>query len=150
MKIVINNRKAFHHYEVFDKFESGIALLGTEVKSLRSGRGNLTDAWVDIDKDGIMFLYSFHISPYKYGNIVNHEPKRVRQLLMHRREIQKLAAKKNEKGLTLIPLKIYLKRSLFKVEIALTKGKKHFDKREAEKTKDAKRMISRVMKQQYS
>ena len=147
-KIIIRNRKAWHEYEILEKFEAGIALAGTEVKSLRVGRVKITDSYCQIDDRLQMDLLELEISPYTHGNIHNHKPKRIRKLLMHRREINRLLSKVKEKGLTLIPLSLYFKGDKVKVEVALCKGKKLHDKRAAIKDKDAKREIDRAIKYQ--
>ena len=145
IKVLASNRKAFHNYHISDKFEAGVALTGPEVKSLRAGKANLTDGWVDIDGWSIT-LKDVHISPYSHGNRENPPEKRDRQLLMHKREIAKLGREINEKGLTVVPTKIYFKGRYIKVEIALAKGKKQFDKRESAKKQDANRAMARAMK----
>ncbi len=144
-KIIVDNRKARHDYYLLEKFEAGIALVGTEVKSLRAGRANLTDSYAQID-NGELFLYNMHISPYEQGSIYNVDPTRKRKLLMHKREIMRLLGKIKEKGLTLIPTKIYFNRGKVKVEIALAQGKKLHDKRAVQKEKDAKREIDKALK----
>lgn len=145
MNIVCQNRKAYHDYHIEETIEAGIALLGTEVKSLREGKGNLKDSYVTV-KDNEVFLLNCHISPYSHGNITNHDPLRTRKLLLHRKEIERLRGKGAQKGYTFIPLKIYFKGSLAKVEIGLAKGKRLFEKRETIKEREAKRMIERAMK----
>lgn len=145
MKIVCQNRKAFHDYSIEETLEAGIQLLGTEVKSLRDGRANLSDSYVLI-KDSEIFLFNCHISPYSHGNIMNHDPLRTRKLLLHKKEIERLLGKVQQKGFTLMPLKIYFKGSYVKVEVGLAKGKKVYEKREAIKEREAKRTIERVMK----
>ncbi|MBE0425119.1 MAG: SsrA-binding protein SmpB [Nitrospirae bacterium] len=145
MKVVCQNRKAYHDYHIDETVESGIALLGTEVKSLREGKANLKDSYVII-KGGEVFLLNCHISPYSHGNIMNHDPLRTRKLLLHREEISRLAGKVVAKGYTLIPLKLYFKDSFAKVEIGLAKGKKLFEKRDTIKEKEARREIERAMK----
>jgi SsrA-binding protein len=145
MKIVCQNRKAFHDYSIDETLEAGIQLLGTEVKSLRDGKANLKDSYVLI-KDSEAFLLNCHISPYSHGNIMNHDPVRTRKLLLHRKEIERLRGKMQQKGYTLMPLKIYFKGSHAKVEIGLAKGKKTYEKRESIKEREAKRTIERVMK----
>lgn len=144
-KTIIDNRKARHDYYLLEKFEAGIVLVGTEVKSLRAGRANLKDSYAQID-DGELFLYNMHISPYEQGNIYNVDPTRKRKLLMHKKEIMRLLGKIKEKGLTLVPTKIYFSRGKVKVEIALAQGKKLHDKRSAQKEKDAQREIDKAMK----
>jgi SsrA-binding protein len=145
MKVVCQNRKAYHDYTVEETIEAGIQLLGTEVKSLREGRANIKDSYVLI-KDSEVFLLNCHISPYTHGNIMNHDPLRTRKLLLHRNEIEKLRGKAQQKGYTLIPLKIYFKGSYAKVEVGFAKGKKHYEKRETIKEREAKKAIERVMK----
>lgn len=145
MKVVCQNRKAYHDYHIEETIESGISLLGTEVKSLREGKANLKDSYV-LMKDKEAFLLNCHISPYSHGNILNHDPLRTRKLLMHREEIDKLSEKAATKGYTLIPLKIYFKDSFAKVEVGVAKGKRLFEKRETIKEREAKREIERAMK----
>jgi len=142
MKILTKNKKAFFDYEIVEKLEAGISLKGSEVKSSKSGQINLKDSFVKI-KDGEALLLNCHISPYTEANIFNQEPARTRKLLLHKKEIARLAGKSEEKGLTLIPISIYLKNNLVKVEIALARGKKNYDKRESIKRKDLDREISR-------
>jgi len=145
-KAVATNRKAYHDYFIEEKFEAGIMLQGTEVKSLREGRVNLHDSYASVKGDEI-FLHHCHISPYSHGNIMNHEPLRTRKLLLHRKEIDKLLGKTKQQGLTLIPLRIYFsKRGLAKVELGLAKGKKQHDSRESIKTREASREVERAMK----
>ena len=145
MKVVCQNRKAYHDYHIDETVESGIALLGTEVKSLREGKANLKDSYVII-KGGEVFLLNCHISPYSHGNIMNHDPLRTRKLLLHKKEISRLSGKVIAKGYTLIPLKLYFKDSFAKVEIGLAKGKKLFEKRDTIKAREARREIERAMK----
>lgn len=145
IKIVAKNPKAFHDYFVEDRFEAGIELAGTEVKSIRLGKVNLKDAFCHV-KDGEMFVYGMHISPYEQGNIFNKDPMRTRRLLLHRREINRLYAKIKQDGYSLVPLSIYFKNSRVKLEIGLARGKKLHDKREAAAAKDAKREIDRALK----
>ncbi len=147
-KTIVRNRKAWHEYEILEKFEAGIALVGTEVKSVRLGKVKITEAYCNINDTLQMDLHEMEISPYTFGNIHNHKTKRVRKLLMHKREINRLLSKVKEKGLTLIPLSLYFKNDKVKVEIALVKGKKLHDKRAALKDKDAKREIDRAIKYQ--
>jgi SsrA-binding protein len=140
---LVSNRKAFHEYEVLDTYEAGIILLGTEIKSLRNHGGSLQDAYVDVKK-GTIWLLNASIAPYNFGNIHNHEERRPRQLLMHKNEIEKLRSQVAEKGLTLIPLAIFLnKRGIAKVKVALAKGKKAHDKRAAVRDREAKREMER-------
>lgn len=145
MKVVCQNRKAYHDYHIEETLEAGIVLLGTEVKSLREGKANLKDSYVII-KNSEVFLLSCHISPYSHGNITNHDPLRTRKLLLHKREIERLRGRTLQKGYTLIPLKMYFKDSYAKVEIGLAKGKRLYERREKIKEREAKRAIERVMK----
>jgi SsrA-binding protein len=148
VKIIAQNRKARHEYEILSTYEAGIALAGTEVKSLRLGKAQMQDSYVVIES-GELFLYNFHISPYEQGNVHNHEPNRVRKLLMHRQEIKKLYARAVERGLTMVPLKIYFKGKVAKMEIALVKGKKTHDKRDAIIEREVRREIDRRMKERW-
>lgn len=143
---VATNRKAHHDYFIEDTIEGGLVLQGTEVKSLRLGLANLTDSYAIIKKDEV-FLLNANISPYPHGNIMNHEPLRTRKLLLHREEIRKLVHKITQKGVTLIPLKIYFVRGKAKVLIGLAKGKKAYDKRDTIKEKESKREIDRAVKE---
>jgi len=143
---VATNRKAYHDYFIEETIEAGIALQGTEVKSLRMGLANLTDSYALVRKEEV-FLYNANISPYPYGNIMNHEPLRTRKLLLHREEIRKVIGKMTQKGCTLIPLKIYFVRGKAKVLIGLARGKKAFDKRETIKEKESRREVERVVKE---
>ncbi len=145
-KIVIDNRKARHDYTFLETFEAGIELRGTEVKSLRNNRANLQDSFAKIE-NGEAVLYNMHISPYEHGNRSNHEPTRPRRLLLHKNEINRLYAKVKEKGLTLVPTKVYFTHGLAKVEIALAQGKKLYDKRDALAAKESKREIDRAFKE---
>lgn len=138
-----SNRKAFHNYEILDTFEAGIVLLGTEIKSLRDHGGSLQDAYVLVSQ-GEVFLKNASIAPYKFGNLHNHEDRRSRKLLMHKREIAKLDAFGREKGLAIIPLAMYLKEGIVKVKIATAKGKKLHDKRSAIKEREQKRSVDRA------
>ncbi len=144
-KSIAKNSKAFHDYFVEERFEAGIALAGTEVKSIRQGGVNLKDSWCQV-KDGELWLYGAHISPYEKGNIFNKDPRRVRKLLMHRREIWKLQMAVQRDGLTLIPLSLYFKDARVKVELGLCRGKKLYDKRASAAERDAKRDMDRAMK----
>ena len=144
-KLIANNKKAYHDYFIEDKYEAGIELFGTEVKSLRAGKASLVDAFARVEK-GEVWLYNLHISPYDFGNINNHEEKRPRRLLLHKNEIMKLYAALREKGLTLIPVRLYFAGSLVKVELALARGKKLYDKRESMAERDSKRQIERALK----
>ena len=145
VKIVAKNSKAFHDYFIEEKYETGIELAGTEVKSIRLGNVNLKDSFCLI-KDGEISVLGMHISPYEKGNIFNKDPVRVRRLLMHRREIRKLHALVRQDGYTLVPLSVYFKDARVKVEIGLCKGKKNYDKRDAAAQRDARREIDRAMK----
>lgn len=144
-KLITANRKARHDYFVLESIETGIELVGTEVKSIRMGAVNLKESWADI-KNGEMFIMGMHVSPYEKGNIFNRDPLRVRKLLLHRREIRKLQSDIKLKGLTLIPLALYFKGSHVKVELGVCKGKKLHDKRATEAARDAKRDIDRALK----
>jgi SsrA-binding protein len=144
-KLVASNKKAYHDYFVLEKLEAGIALLGTEVKSIREGRVNLKDSYAAI-KDGAPVLVSCHISPYSHGNRQNHDPVRTRKLLLHHQEIRKLIGKTQEKGLTLIPLRVYLKRGRVKIELGVARGKKEYDKRETERRKEVDRETRAAIK----
>ena len=144
-KLIASNKKAFHDFHILEKHEAGIALTGTEVKSLRDGRANLKDSYV-IFKREEAFLFATHISPYTHGNRENHDPERTRKLLLHRREIEKLEQAVVEKGLTVIPLRLYFKGGRVKVEIAVVRGKKLFDKRETEKRREADRETAIAIK----
>jgi SsrA-binding protein len=144
-KTVADNRRARHDYEILDTLEAGIALFGTEVKSIRAGKANLADAFVKVE-DGELWLYSCHISPYDFGNRFNHEPLRKRRLLVHKKQILKLKSNMQEKGLALIPLKMYFKGHLVKVDLALAKGRKLYDKRENIAKKETKRDLDRLTK----
>ncbi|MBI4675017.1 MAG: SsrA-binding protein SmpB [Chloroflexi bacterium] len=144
-KVLATNRKAFHDYFVEETFEAGIALTGTEIKSVRAGAVNLRDAFAQV-RDGEVWLQNVHISPYEQGNRFNVDPYRTRKLLMHRKEINRLMGRVQEKGLTIVPLRLYLKKNRAKVEIALVKGKKQYDKRESISKRDAKREMERAMK----
>lgn len=145
-KVITDNRKARHDFHILETFEAGIELKGTEVKSLRQGKVNLKDSYAQVDS-GELFLLNMHISPYEQGNRFNVDPLRKRKLLMHKREIMRLLGKTKEEGLTLVPLKAYLSKGRVKIELALAKGKKLFDKREAAAEKTAKREIDKAMKE---
>ena len=144
-KVITVNRQARYEYYILETFETGISLTGSEVKSLREGRANLKDGFARINK-GEIFLFNAHISPYSYDREKSYEPTRNRKLLMHREEIKRLTGRVSEKGLTLIPLRMYFKRGKAKVEIALAKGKKFYDKRETLKRREAEREIRRTVK----
>lgn len=144
--VVATNRKAFHDYAIEERMEAGLVLLGTEVKSLREGRINLKDSFASVDK-GVVRLHNCHISPYSHGNVMNHDPLRPRTLLLHKKEISKLIGQTQQKGLTLVPLRIYFSpRGHAKVELALAKGKKEYDRRETIKEREAGREMERAMK----
>ncbi len=145
IKIIAKNRKAFHDYHIEETFEAGISLVGTEVKSLRDGKANLKESYVII-KNNEAFLFGCHISPYTHGNLQNHEPLRTRKLLLHRKEIDKLWGSISQKGLALVPLKLYFKAGRAKLEIGLAKGKKQYEKRDTLKEREANREIERHMK----
>ena len=148
VKQVAANRKAFHDYFIEDRYEAGIELAGTEVKSIRLGAVNLRDSFCAV-KDGEMFLYGMHISPYEKGNIFNKDPRRTRKLLLHKREIRKLQAKVQQDGYALIPLALYFSGPRVKVELALARGKKLYDKREDAARRDAKREMDRASRGRY-
>ena len=145
VKIAAQNRKARHDYYVEEKYEAGIELAGTEVKSVRAGTLNLKDSYCSV-KEGELFVHGMHISPYEKGNIFNKDPVRPRRLLMHKREIRKLHALVKQDGYTLVPLSVYFKDSRVKVEVGLCKGKKNYDKRDAAAQRDANREMDRAMK----
>ncbi len=144
-KPIADNRKAGHEYFILERYEAGIALTGTEVKSIRQGGVNLKDSWCSIE-EGELFIKQMHISPYEKGNIYNTDPLRVRKLLMHRAEIHRLLGKTKQEGLTLVPLSLYFKDGRVKVEVGLCKGKKLYDKRDDAAKRDAQRAIDRAMK----
>jgi SsrA-binding protein len=146
VKQIATNRKAQHDYFIEDSYEAGIALTGTEIKSVRAARVNLRDGFVLI-RNGEAWLVNVHISPYDFGNRENHEPRRERRLLLHRQEIRKLQSKVNERGWTIVPLRMYLKDGLAKVEVALVRGKRLYDKRDAVAERDADRELRRAVKE---
>ena len=146
IKIVSENRKARHDYLILDQFEAGMVLTGTEVQSMRLGKVNLKDAYAKI-KNGEIFLYQVHIGPYPFAYYNNHEPLRTRKLLLHRREINRLFAKANEQGHTLVPLRVYFKKGKAKVVIAVAKGKRAYDKRESIRKREHDREMDRARKQ---
>jgi len=148
IKIVAQNKKARHDYFIEDTIEAGIVLAGTEVKSIRQGKVNLKDSYATIE-DGEVMLNGMHISPYEQGNIFNKDPLRQRKLLLHRKEINRLAGYLQQKGLTLVPLQLYFRRGKVKVELGIARGKKLFDKREDIARRDAKREIDRRIKEQF-
>ncbi|CBH20783.1 SsrA-binding protein [Acetoanaerobium noterae] len=147
-KTVATNRKARFNYEIIETYEVGIELKGTEVKSIRAGKVNLGEGYASVD-NGEVFLKQVHISPYEQGNIFNVDPLRVRKLLLHKQEIRKLIGETTQKGYSLIPLSMYLKRGKVKVQLALAKGKKNYDKRESLAKKDAQRRMEREIKDRY-
>lgn len=148
IKIVTKNRKAWHDYSIEEEIEAGMVLLGTEVKSLRAGRANLKDAYGRIDK-GELFIHQMHISPYPFAYYDNHDPLRPRKLLLHKSELKRLEAKIREKGISVIPLKIYFKRGKAKVTIGLARGKRKYDKRQSIKEREMKRELDRANKKDY-
>lgn len=145
MKLIANNKKAFHDYFIEDTYETGIALAGTEVKSLRMGKCSIKESFIRVER-GEVFIYGMHISPYEKGNIFNKDPLRVRKLLLHKKEILKIFGKMKEQGITVVPLQVYFSGSLVKIEIGLAKGKKLYDKRETIAKKDQKREAQREFK----
>ena len=145
IKAVATNRKAYHDYHLQDNVEAGITLTGTEIKSIRAGRVNLRDAYVRPERDEL-WLLNVHIARYEQSSYLSHEPTRPRKLLLHRKQIDNLISKVQEKGLTLVPLKLYIKNDIAKVEIALAKGKRQYDKREAITRRETERELRRVMK----
>lgn len=145
-KVICNNKKAYHDYFIEEKYEAGMVLTGTEVKSLRMGKANLNDSFALV-KSGEAFLNNLHISPYDFGNRENHDPDRMRKLLLHKKEIVKLFSKVREQGYSLVPLRLYFKNGKVKVEMGLAKGKKLYDKREDLKQKDQKREMAQVFKE---
>ncbi len=146
IKIITENRKARHDYQIEETYEAGLVLAGTEVKSLRAGRANLKDSFARVDK-GEVFLYNAHISPYDQASRFNHDPRRTRKLLMNKHEIRRLIGRVQEKGLTLVPLKMYFKNGRAKVELALAKGKKLYDKRDDIAARDAKREVEKAFRE---
>ena len=144
-KVVSTNRKAFHDYLIFDRYDAGIVLTGTEIKSIRKGMFNLKDSFAKIE-DGEVYLYNMHISPYEHGNRFNHEPERVRKLLLKKQEIMKMIGKIKKEKYTIVPLELYLSHGFAKIEIGLAKGKKLYDKREAITKKTQERDIARNVK----
>lgn len=147
-KIITTNRKARHEYEILESLEAGIVLAGTEVKSLREGRANLKDSYASV-RNGEVFLFNAHISPYTHGNINNHDPLRTRKLLLNKKEIKRLIGKVQEKGLTLIPLRLYFKNGKVKVELALARGKKIYDKRRDIAKRDSERELKRQLRYKH-
>ena|SRR6476659_3364373 len=147
-KLIVENRKARHDFHIVERVEAGIALTGTEVKSLRDGGGNLREAYAQL-RDGEVFLVGANIAPYRQGNLQNHEPMRDRKLLLHRREIEQMGAKVSQRGMTLVPLALYLTNGRVKLELGLARGKEGVDKRQAIAERDARRQIDRAIKEQY-
>ena len=147
-KLIANNKKAYHDYFILEKYEVGLVLHGTEVKSLRMGKCSIKESFIR-EEAGEMNIYGMHISPYEFGNRFNHDETRDRKLLMHKQEIQKLEQSARVKGYTVVPVRIYLYKGLAKLEIALAKGKILHDKRESQKAKDAQREIQKALKNQY-
>ena len=147
-RLIANNKKAYHDYFVEETYEAGISLVGTEVKSLRLGQCSIKESFITVE-DGEVYIYRMHINPYEKGNIFNKDPLRTRKLLLHKSEINKLMGKAKEKGYTLVPLKVYFKNSLVKVEVGLCKGKKLYDKREAIAKHDQQREIAREFKNSF-
>ena len=145
IKLVANNKKAYFDYFIEDKYEAGVALHGTEVKSIRMGKCSIKESYIKIE-NGEVFIYGMHVSPYEKGNIFNKDPMRIKKLLMHKYEINKLNGKLQQKGLTLVPLQVYLKGGLVKVEVGLARGKKLYDKRESLAKKDMKREAEKEFK----
>ena len=145
-KLIANNKKAYHDFFILDTYEAGIALHGTEVKSLRMGKCSIKESFVRIEKDGQIYIYGMHISPYEKGNIFNKDPLRPKKLLLHKKEIQKLVGKISQQGYTIVPVEVYLNKGLVKVQIALAKGKKLHDKRQDIAKKDMKREAERDYK----
>jgi ssrA-binding protein len=144
--IIAKNPTAYHNYEIIDKLEAGIVLYGTEIKSIRTGKVNLKDSYATIEKNGEIYVYSMHISPYDHGNIYNKDPMRPKKLLLNKSEIHKLIGMTTLKGYTLVPIKLYFKGNFIKMELGVGKGKKLFDKREDLKKKEADRKIERYLK----
>ncbi len=148
IKVIATNRKAYHEYQFHDTYEAGLVLVGSEIKSIRAGQVSLQDGFVLLE-GGEAWLMNVHIAPYEPASRQNHDPKRRRKLLLHRREIERLQSRVQEKGYTLIPIRLYLKNSRAKVEIALARGKKLYDKREAIAKRDVKRQVERALKERY-
>ena len=144
--LIAKNPTAYHNYEIMDKIEAGIVLFGTEIKSIRAGKVNLKDSYAVIEKNGEVYVYSMHISPYEHGNIYNKDPLRPKKLLLNKKEINKLVGYIAQKGYTLIPTKMYFKGNFVKLELGIGKGKKLFDKREDLKKKEAERKVDRYLK----
>lgn len=147
-QVIARNKKAYHDYFVLETYEAGIALFGTEIKSIRNGRVNLKDSFCSVD-NGEMFAIGMHISPYEQGNIFNRDPMRKKKLLLHKKEIMKLFGQSQQQGLSIVPLQLYIKNGRAKLEIGLCKGKKLHDKREVAAKRDAERTIDRALKERY-
>jgi SsrA-binding protein len=147
-KLIASNKKALHEYFVVQKIEAGVVLTGTEVKALRDGKANLKDSYV-IFKNGEAWLFGLHISAYSHGNIQNHEPDRTRKLLLHKKELDKLHGQTAEKGLTVVPLRLYFKGARVKAEIAVVRGKRQYDKRDTERTRELDREAAAAMKERH-
>ena len=147
-QVIARNKKAYHDYFVLETYEAGIALFGTEIKSIRNGRVNLKDSFCSVD-NGEMFAIGMHISPYEQGNIFNRDPMRKKKLLLHKKEIMKLFGQSQQQGLSIVPLQLYIKNGRAKLEIGLSKGKKLHDKREVAAKRDAERTIDRALKERY-
>lgn len=147
-KTIAQNRKAYHDYFVLETYEAGIELFGTEIKSIRAGRVNLKDSFCSVD-DGEMYAIGMHISPYEQGNRFNRDPMRKKKLLLHKKEINKLFAESQQQGLSIIPLQLYIRKGIAKLQIGLCKGKKMYDKRAVQAKKDSDRAIERAMKGNY-
>ncbi len=145
--VIAKNPTAYHNYEILDKIETGIVLYGTEIKSIRAGKVNLKDSYATIEKNGEVYVYSMHISPYEHGNIYNKDPLRPKKLLLNKKEINKLIGMTTQKGYTLVPIQLYFKGNFVKLELGVGKGKKLYDKREDLKKKEAERKIDRYMKE---
>ena len=148
VKVIARNRKARHNYDILDSIEAGLVLLGSEIKSIRAGRVNIAEGYVQ-HRDGEMWLLNIHIATYDQAGVFGHEPLRPRKLLLHKKEIIRLVIQIQEKGLTIVPLQIHLWRGRAKVELGIARGKKRYDKREAMKKKDARREMDRVLKERY-
>ena len=146
-KLIAKNPTAYHNYEILEKIEAGIVLYGTEIKSVRAGKVNLKDSYASIEKNGEVYVYSMHISPYDHGNIYNKDPLRPKKLLLNKREINKLIGMTTQKGYTLVPIQMYFKGNFVKVELGVGRGKKLYDKREDLKKKEAERKIDRYLKE---
>ena len=145
--LIAKNPTAYHNYEIIQKIEAGIVLYGTEIKSIRAGKVNLKDSYASIERNGEIYVYSMHISPYDFGNIYNKDPMRPKKLLLNRKEINKLVGEVSKKGYTLVPISLYFKGNFVKLELGIGRGKKLYDKREDLKKKEAERKIDRYMKE---